>query len=187
MRNLALYLVTFAITFCGIMLGAEYAMQPYEEGYGVMSENYGASSTACGEMGEGFDLYGWQPISSLRGPAKPICIPQPTVGPAAPICDSGCCPGGACVPNLYYPNRIINQIEYPNRIVYPNSTCHNAGVCNGSCGSCSNGYYHQGPCGNTWRHWEYRRWQPLKNAVRFFHNNRPFRRAVGFGFCRGCR
>lgn len=175
MRNLILGLVVSVITFFGIMLGAEYAMQPYEDGCGVMSETYGASSTACGEMKEGFDLYGWQPISSLCGPAKPICIPRPTVGPASPICDSGCCSGNTCAPISHY---------YPNRIEYPNSTCHSVGVYNTSC---SNGYYHQGPCGNTWRHWEYRQWQPLRNAVRFFHNNRPFRRAAGFGFCRSCR
>ena len=131
MKNTLLFLVISITAFTGIMLGAEVAMQSYENS-GVMSEAYGASSESCGVMGEGFELRGYKPINKLRGPAAPIRIVE-TVGPAQPICNDSYC---------------------------------------NSCNNCSG--------------WDYQPWEPVRNTVRFFHNVRPLRKAVGWVFRRCC-
>jgi len=50
-----------------------------------------------------------------------------------------------------------------------------------------NGRYYHGSCYTSCcDRWSYHRGQPIRNVVRFFHNRRPVRRALGFVF-RGFR
>ena len=42
-------------------------------------------------------------------------------------------------------------------------------------------------CNGYYRTWSYQRGQPVRNAVRFFHNRRPLRRLIGGLFGRRCR
>lgn len=128
------------------------------ENTAVMSESYGMSSDVCGITKSKIELDGWVPVAELRGPAAPIATASTTQRLTQPT---------------------IQRFVYP----YCNG-CHIHRYTNGCCGN----YYQRPIMDGCYRHWHYSAGQPLRNVVRFFHNRRPFRSAIGrlFGF-RRCR
>lgn len=114
-------------------------------------------------------------------------------------------------PKAYTRPITVNHTYSANRTVVHNSrnvcvgnTCNPTyrSGCGSACGTVyyyPNTYYrsgcHQGSCG-SYGHWQYRSWQPVRNAVRYFHNVRPVRSCFGrffgggcgsFGGCKSCR
>lgn len=171
MKKTLLFLTVFSMFFYGTVLVSEQAMTQYEEvEVGVLPESYGASSESCGVMGGNLDLPGWTPVSDLRTCA-PIEDTPPTRGPAQPINRGSSAASSSC---------IGNNVRYVNNgcgYRYVNNGCYRYNSCNT--------YYQRPIFRGHYRHWNYRCGQPVRNVVRFFHNRRPVRRAIGWVF--GCR
>lgn len=171
MKKALLFVTVFSMLFYGTVVVSEQAMTPYENTeVGVLPESYGASSESCGVMGSNLDLPGWTPVSELRTAAPIIEDTPPVRGPAQPInrgATTNASSNNSCTGN------VCNGYRYVN-----NGCCYRYYRCHGN-------YYQRPICGGYYRHWNYRCGQPVRNVVRFFHNRRPVRRAIGWIF--GCR
>ena len=90
------------------------------------------------------------------------------------------CTGNSCSPTVRYYSPTVRYYN-PTGTVQYNNSCGTRYY--GNAYNTGTQYYHTGSCGNTYRHWNYQRGQPLRNAVRLLHNRRPLRRAWGRAFC----
>lgn len=108
--------------------------------------------------------------------SKPIVVYRnPTITNSCGITLSSCSPrvvSNSC-------NRVVSNSC--NRVVSNscNTSYRTCGTtyCNSGTRHYPSNQYHYGPCGYSWRHWNYQPYQPVRNAIRFLHNRRPLRRA----------